>query len=68
MGDDRFMQFMNEKSELLRAMGRAEMIHAIDEGITARLIGTTDPSTGERVPQWMYGTYCEVIPTLGEEE
>jgi len=68
MGDDRFMQFMNERGELLRAMDRAEMIHAIDEGINARLIGTTDPETGERVPQWMYGTYCKVTPTLGEEE
>ena len=68
MGDDRFMQYMNNKGELLKAMDRGEMIRAIDEGSNARLIGTTDPETGEKVPPWMYGTYCEVVSMLGEEE
>ena len=68
MGDDRFMQYMNNKGELLKAMDRGEMIRAIDEGTNARLIGTTDPETGEKVPPWMYGTYCEVVSMLEEEE
>jgi len=68
MGDDRFMQYMNEDGQLMSALGRPEMIQAIDEGNYGVLVGTTDPHTGERVPPWMYGTYCKVIPILGEEE
>lgn len=68
MGDDRFMQYVNEKGELYKAMDRGEMIRAIDEGIDARLVGTTDPATDEKVPPWMYGTYCKVESILGEEE
>ena len=68
MGDDRFMQYMNERGELLTALNRAQMLQAIDEGNTGVLVGTTDPHTDERVPPWMYGTYCSVVSTLGEEE
>ena len=68
MGDDRFMQYVNESGELLRAMDRAEMIRAIDEGASAKLVGTRDPNTGEKVPPWMYGTYCEIIRIVNEEE
>jgi len=68
MGDDRFMQYMNESGQLMSALGRPEMIQAIDEGNHGVLVGTTDPHTGERVPPWMYGTYCKVTPTLREEE
>jgi hypothetical protein len=62
------MQYMNESGELFSAMDRPQMIQAIDEGNDGVLVGTTDPHTGEKVPPWMYGTYCKVIPTLGEEE
>ena len=68
MGDDRFMQYVNEKGELYSAMDRGEMIRAIDDGIDARLVGTTDPVTGEKLPPWRYGTYCKVESILGEEE
>ena len=68
MGDDRFMQYMNENGELLIALSRAEMVKAIDEGDNGVIIGTTDPHTGERVPPWMYGTYCAVVSTPGEKK
>jgi len=68
MGDDRFMQYVNESGELFRAMDRAEMIRAIDDGALGTLVGTTDPNTGEKVPPWMYGTYCEIIRIVEEEE
>ena len=67
MGDDRYMQYMNENGELLIALSRAEMIQAIDEGYGV-LVGTTDPYTDERVPPWMYGTYCAVVSTPGEKK
>jgi len=67
-GDDRFMQYVNESGQLMKAMDRAGMIRAIDEGDLGVLIGTTDPNTGEKIPPWMYGTYCEVTSVLGEEE
>ena len=67
-GDDRFMQYVNEAGQLMRAMDRAGMIRAIDDGSLGVLVGTKDPNTGERVPPWMYGTYCEVTSVLGEEE
>ena len=68
MGDDRYMQYMNENGELLIALSRAEMVKAIDEGDNGVIIGTTDPHTGERVPPWMYGTYCAVVSTPGEKK
>lgn len=67
-GDDRFMQYVNESGQLMRALDRAGMIRAIDDGNLGVLVGTKDPNTGERVPPWMYGTYCEVSSVLGEEE
>lgn len=67
-GDDRFMQYVNEAGQLMRALDRAGMIRAIDDGNLGVLVGTKDPNTGERVPPWMYGTYCEVSSVLGEEE
>ena len=68
MGDDRYMQYMNKRGELMIALSRAEMQKAIKEGDQGVIVGITDPNTGEKVPPWMYGTYCEVLSTLGEEE
>ena len=68
MGDDRFMQYMNESGELFIAMDRPRMIQSIDEGRDGVLVGTTDPHTGEKVPPWMYGTYCKVVSMLEQEQ
>lgn len=67
MGDGMFMRYRNSLNETYRAMTRGEIVEAADSGNLGRVVGSKCPSSGEKIPPWMYGTYCEVIDD-GEEE
>ncbi len=66
-GDKFFMRYMNREGDIVQALTRGEMVEFADEGKQGLLIGTVDPITKEKVPTWLYGTYCKVIDVTEEE-
>ena len=60
-GDELFMRYRDSEGTILQAMTRRQMMQLGDEGGLGVLVGTSDPNTGEKVPPWMWGTYCAVI-------
>ena len=61
------MRYMNREGDIIQALTRGEMVEFADEGKQGLLIGTVDPITKEKVPTWLYGTYCKVIDVTEEE-
>jgi len=67
--DDRaFMRYMNREGDIIQALTRREMMEMADAGEQGLLIGSVDPVTKEKIPLWLYGTYCKVIDPNEEEE
>jgi len=60
-GDYLFMRFVNSKGDLLQCMTRKQMVEMADSGGVGVLLGSKDPDTGDRVPSWMWGTYCMCV-------
>lgn len=60
MGDMRFMQFRNTQSEVFHALTREQIIETTDTGGSGLIVGSKCPHTGEKIPPWMYGTYCMI--------
>ena len=56
-GDDLFMRYKNEFG-YLTALTRQQMFDMSERGELGVLVGGTCPDTGEKVPPWMWGTYC----------
>ena len=57
-GDELFMRYRNSENVVLQALTRRQMMQMGDEGAEGVLVGTKDPTTQEKVPPWMWGTYC----------
>jgi hypothetical protein len=66
-GDQLFMRYVNTDGVTVQAMTRRQMIHAAESDRLGVLVGTHDPNTGERVPPWMWGTYCMTFDGSEEE-
>jgi len=66
-GDQLFMRYVNTDGVTVQAMTRRQMIHAAESDRLGVLVGTHDPDTGERVPPWMWGTYCMTFDGSEEE-
>ena len=63
--DDRlFMRYKNNEGTIMQALTRREMMIMEATGELGALVGTVDPHTGEKVPPWLWGTYC----SIGSEE
>jgi hypothetical protein len=60
-GDELFMRYRNSEGTINQAMTRRQMMQLGDEGGLGVLVGTSDPDTDEKVPPWMWGTYCMAI-------
>jgi len=56
-GDDLFMRYRNEFG-YLSAMTRQQMFEMASGDELGVLVGSECPDTGEKVPPWMWGTYC----------
>lgn len=56
-GDDLFMRYKNEFGYVI-AMSRQQMFDFADRGELGVLVGSECPDTGDKVPPWMWGTYC----------
>ena len=78
MGDEYFMRFKKEvsaekahdgkiSSYVYRALSREEMVAYIDAG-GHRGIGVGSKIDEDKVPPWLWGTYCEVRRVGDEEE
>ena len=68
-GDALFMRYKTAEGAIRQAMTRRQMMQMGDEGALGLLVGTKDPDTKEKVPPWMWGTYCMTFEdTLDEEE
>ena len=68
-GDALFMRYKTTEGAIRQAMTRRQMMQMGDEGALGVLVGTKDPDTDEKVPPWMWGTYCMTFEnTLDEEE
>lgn len=62
--DRLFMRYKNNEGTIMQALTRREMMVMGDSGELGVLVGTVDPYTGEKVPPWLWGTYC----SIGSEE
>ena len=82
-GDGLFMRYKkcvdddddDDDDEWMVAMTREQMYATAEAGELGVLVGSRCPDTGEKVPPWMWGTYCKQVPhevfaiaSLGEEE
>lgn len=68
MTDDKsFMRYMNIEGDIVQALTRREMVETADAGEQGLLIGSFDPKTKEKIPPWLYGTYCKVVDVTEEE-
>jgi hypothetical protein len=68
--DDRhFMRYRNEQGTIFQALTRKEMMEYGDAKMMGVVVGSECPDTGERVPPWLWGTYCRRLSSIdGEEE
>ena len=66
VGDRYFMRFKHRYKAVFRALSRQEIIEHVDAGSHGQAVGKK--VVGDRVPPWMWGTYCEVISLKEEEE
>ena len=66
-GDKLYMRYINKEGTIFQALTRREMVEVaegdVEEGV---VVGTSCPETGEKVPPWLWGTYCSM--TKGDEE
>lgn len=72
-GDYLFMRYVNSERTLRQCMTRKQMVEMADAETPELgvVLGSKDPDTGERVPSWMWGTYCMSVKRWGlsdEEE
>ena len=58
--DRLFMRYKNNEGTIMQALTRREMMTMGDAGEVGVLVGTVDPHTGEKVPPWLWGTYCSI--------
>lgn len=65
-GDDLFMRYRNSWG-YVRALTRQQMFDMSNSGRLGVLVGSECPDTGEKVPPWMWGTYCDRDYDLEEE-
>tara|TARA_B100000424_G_scaffold211440_1_gene168874 strand:+ start:377 stop:1105 length:729 start_codon:yes stop_codon:yes gene_type:complete len=73
-GDSLFMRYKSGDNYMI-AMTRQQMFDMTKTDELGVLVGSECPDTGEKVPPWMWGTYCMRVPitdivskSLGEEE
>tara|TARA_R100001510_G_C7649550_1_gene206977 strand:- start:1014 stop:1718 length:705 start_codon:yes stop_codon:yes gene_type:complete len=67
--DDRhFMRYKNSEDTVFQALTRREMMEYGDANILGVVVGSKCPDTGEKVPPWLWGTYCRRLSSVGEEE
>ena len=73
-GDSLFMRYKSDDNYMV-AMTRQQMFDMTKTDELGVLVGAECPDTGEKVPPWMWGTYCMRVPvedvvikSLGEEE
>lgn len=68
-GDSLFMRYKTSDNQWVHAMTRQEMLMYADSGQKGILVGSRCPLTQERIPPWVWGTYCKVnMISDGEEE
>jgi len=65
--DKSFMRYMNKEGNVVQALTRKGMVDAADNDQLGILVGTVDPKTKEKIPPWLYGTYCKVVDVTEEE-
>jgi len=71
--DDRhFMRFRNNEGTVYQALTRREIMDLADgkeiDFSESCIVGSIDRDTKEKVPSWMWGTYCGRLSSSGEEE
>ena len=57
-GDAYFMRWVNSQGTSFLALTRNQMMELAEAGDLGVLVGKTCPHTDERVPPWLWGTYC----------
>ena len=71
-GDNLFMRYKIENEDTwLVALNRNEMYDLAESGGEGLLVGSTCPISKEKVPPWMWGTYCSQkvqLPSSNLEE
>ena len=72
-GDSLFMRYrVTDTDTYMIAMTRQQMYDAAESGELGVLVGATCPDSGDKVPPWMWGTYCARVSEadlfLGDEE
>lgn len=74
-GDSLFMRYKSDEDTYMVAMTRQQMYDTAQTGELGVLVGSECPDSGEKVPPWMWGSYCKRVTveelltkSLGEEE
>tara|TARA_R110002020_G_scaffold216353_5_gene423967 strand:- start:1863 stop:2588 length:726 start_codon:yes stop_codon:yes gene_type:complete len=69
-GDYLFMRYVNSKGTLRQCMTRKQMVEMADAETPELgvVLGSKDPETQERVPSWMWGTYCMSVKRWGLQD
>jgi len=60
-GDSLFMRYKSDDNYMV-AMTRQQMFDMTKTDELGVLVGSECPDTGEKVPPWMWGTYCMRVP------
>ena len=67
-GDDLFMRWRDREDGIYKALTRMEICDLTDAGIMGVALGSKLTGTDERVPPWMWGTYCIYRPEVLQDE
>jgi len=69
------MRYKSDEDTYMVAMTRQQMYDTAQTGELGVLVGSECPDSGEKVPPWMWGSYCKRVTveelltkSLGEEE
>lgn len=60
-GDDLFMRYKCDKDHYMIALSRQQMYDMAEANELGILVGATCPESGDKVPPWMWGTYCKRV-------
>ena len=67
-GDDLFMRYKCDEDNYMVALTRQQMYDMAEANELGVLVGSECPDSGDKVPPWMWGTYCKRVPVNSTEE
>ncbi len=67
-GNELYMQWRDSEGGIYKAQTRIEVRDLVDSGVMGVALGSKLTGTEEKLPPWMWGTYCIYIPAGLQEK